>query len=112
MKKINCWELNKCGREPGGVMAARQGVCPAAIEERLCGVNGGVNGGRACWMVDDTLFGSLGAGYWESKLRICGQCEFLARVRREEGDSWIWHPDHSPTRKREKCSRLDSRRVA
>ncbi len=51
---MNCWEYMKCGREPGGEQCEDKGVCPAAIEERLDGLNGGVNGGRACWGVDDT----------------------------------------------------------
>ncbi|HUI44528.1 MAG TPA: hypothetical protein VL122_00885 [Nitrospirota bacterium] len=29
--KRYCWELIKCGREPGGHMAAERGICPAAI---------------------------------------------------------------------------------
>jgi len=29
MKKYNCWEFKKCGREPGGEKADRLGICPA-----------------------------------------------------------------------------------
>ena len=32
MKKLNCWEVQKCGREPGGHAVADQGPCPAAVE--------------------------------------------------------------------------------
>jgi hypothetical protein len=47
--KMNCWQVKKCGREPGGGNEAQLGVCPAATETALQGVNGGKNGGRACW---------------------------------------------------------------
>ena len=36
---------------PGGRRVEECGVCPAAVEERLDGVLGGVNAGRSCWMV-------------------------------------------------------------
>jgi hypothetical protein len=29
-KKLNCWEVKKCGREPGGVKVKELGVCPAS----------------------------------------------------------------------------------
>lgn len=51
MKKINCWEFKKCGRESGGAHAYDFGVCPAATEKRLNGTHGGKNAGRACWVV-------------------------------------------------------------
>ena len=30
MSLINCWEVKKCGREPGGAKVAELGVCPAS----------------------------------------------------------------------------------
>lgn len=41
MSKQNCWEANECGRQPGGVKVASLGVCPAASDTRLDGLNGG-----------------------------------------------------------------------
>jgi len=77
----NCWEQRHCGREPGGDKADELGVCPAAVEERLDGTNGGHNGGRACWGVDDTAcFETIGAKFLE-----CLHCDFLLKVQDEEG---------------------------
>ena len=35
--KLNCWQVKKCGREPGGAKVAEFGVCPAAAETALNG---------------------------------------------------------------------------
>jgi hypothetical protein len=51
VKKSNCWEVIRCGREPGGANENNLGVCPVSTEARLDGVNHGKNGGRACWGV-------------------------------------------------------------
>jgi hypothetical protein len=48
MKKLNCREIKKCGREPGGAKVKGLGICPASTEERLDGIYRGKNGGRAC----------------------------------------------------------------
>lgn len=56
MGKINCWEFNKCGREPGGSNAAEFGVCPVTtcqIADDFCG---GINGGRSCSFLSKLLF--------------------------------------------------------
>ena len=34
--RLNCWEVKKCGREPGGKSVATLGVCPAASEGLDC----------------------------------------------------------------------------
>lgn len=43
--KVNCWELRKCGREPGGANVSEFGLCPAATEARVDGMNRGAKGG-------------------------------------------------------------------
>lgn len=108
----NCWEFCECGREPGGVKVPLLGVCPAAIEDRLSGMNGGKNGGRACWMVNNTLYGSFGRDYHTSKLSSCCQCDFLALVRKEEGNSFIWRPDIPALLEPERRPFLRDRRIA
>lgn len=50
-RRVNCWEFLKCGREPGGIHAAEKGVCPAAMDGGVNGINGGKNGGRCCWTI-------------------------------------------------------------
>jgi hypothetical protein len=85
MGKMNCWEFKKCGREVGGPKSAELGVCPAAKETRLDGVNGGRNGGRACWPVAGTLCGGKVQGTSAAKLGNCLKCEFYQKVSTEEG---------------------------
>jgi hypothetical protein len=85
MTKKNCWEVMKCGREPGGKNAGKLGVCPAATEKRLEGVHGGRKAGRACWAVAGTFCDGAVQGTFAQKYRDCSVCEFYRRVRKEEG---------------------------
>lgn len=84
--KLNCWECKQCGREPGGAMVAELGVCPAAVEARIDGTNGGKNGGRACWAVVGTLCGGKVQGSFAVKLNSCLKCEFHGMVITEQGE--------------------------
>jgi hypothetical protein len=84
MKKNNCWEFMKCGREQGGVLATELGVCPAAVKPGLDGVHGGRNAGRSCWVVDGTFCGGKAQGSFAKKYRNCGKCNFYIKVRIEE----------------------------
>ncbi len=54
MKKLNCWEMKNCGREPGGAHANNLGICSATVETRLDGIHDGRNAGRSCWVVAGT----------------------------------------------------------
>lgn len=76
MPRQNCWEFKKCGREAGGSKSAELGVCPAAAEYRVGGVNDGRNGGRGCWAIAGTLCGVQVQGTFASKLANCPDCEF------------------------------------
>ena len=89
MAKLNCWEVRDCGREPGGVNAASDGVCPAATDWRLNRVHDGVNGGRACWAVIGTLCGGERQGSYGRKLAHCRECDFFKRVVSEESSELI-----------------------
>ena len=85
MKKQNCWEAKKCGREPNGGKADEFGVCPAAEEQRADGIHGGTNGGRCCWVVAGTLCkGANAQGAYTEKFGDCQKCDFYAMVKREE----------------------------
>lgn len=88
MSKQNCWEAKKCGREPGGSKAAELGVCPAATEKTLDGINSGKNAGRACWVLAGTLCGGQVQGTFAAKLSNCMKCEFYQRVADEEGANY------------------------
>ncbi len=85
----NCWEVKKCGREPGGPKSGELGVCVAATELRLHRTNGGKNGGRACWAVSGTLCGGNVQGSFASKLGNCLKCEFYNQVASEEGRNQV-----------------------
>jgi hypothetical protein len=82
---VNCWEFKRCGREPGGVRASELGVCSASTERSTDGVNGGANGGRACWAIAGTLCGGKVQGTFAVKAVNCLACEFYLTVVREEG---------------------------
>ncbi len=83
MKKLNCWEFRKCGREPGGINA-HLGVCPASTEKGLDGEHGGKNAGRTCWIVAGTLCNGEIQGTFAGKIDSCFSCDFYLAVKREE----------------------------
>ncbi|MFW9808395.1 MAG: two-CW domain-containing protein [Candidatus Thorarchaeota archaeon] len=85
MKK-NCWEIMNCGRIPGGDNADQLGVCLAATEESVDGINSGKNGGRICWAVAGTLCGGKVQGEFASKMDNCIKCDFFHTVSKEEED--------------------------
>ncbi len=82
--RLNCWEVKKCGREPGGTHVHDLGVCPAAVEARLDTVHGGRNAGRSCWAVAGTLCQGEVQGTFAQKYRNCETCEFYQQVKSEE----------------------------
>jgi hypothetical protein len=89
MKKQNCWEFKKCGRYPGGEHEKELGVCPVTVEPRVNGTHGGVNGGRACWLLAGTLCGGQVQGTFAQKLGNCMiDCEFYKKVEEEEGENF------------------------
>jgi hypothetical protein len=87
MNKMNCWELKKCGREPGGAKTAEYGVCPAAESTDSNGVNSGKNGGRICWAIAGTFCGGKVQGDFAQKQVSCMVCEVFKQVKREEGNA-------------------------
>jgi len=85
MKKLNCWEYKKCGREPGGTLVPKMGLCPASVETRVTGINAGSNGGRVCWAIAGTFCGWQLNGTYADKLTNCHNCNFYNLVGTEEG---------------------------
>lgn len=75
MPKLNCWDVMKCGRA---------GTCTAARETRLNAAHGGLNGGRACWMVTGTTCAGGVQGTYAQKIASCMRCPFYRQVRQEE----------------------------
>ena len=89
MSRQNCWEFKKCGREPGGAKTAELGVCPAATTAKASGINGGKNGGRACWAISGTFCGGKVQGTFAAKLAGCMSCEFYKLIQSDEGDKLV-----------------------
>jgi hypothetical protein len=85
MKKLNCWEFKKCGREVNGKDAKTLGVCPASLETKLEGVHEGTKAGRSCWVVVGTLCKGEVQGSFAMKFHNCQQCDFYLAVKNEEG---------------------------
>ncbi len=84
-KKLNCWEFKKCGRQPGGELVYKFGLCPATRETLLDGVHDGENAGRACWIVAGTFCGGEVQGLFAKKYETCKDCDFYKMVLGEEG---------------------------
>lgn len=82
--KMNCWQYKKCGREPGGSMAAREGVCPAASGTIFNTFNNGINAGRSCWLVAGTFCDHQIMGTFAEKIDTCKNCSFYQKVQEEE----------------------------
>jgi len=89
MTKKNCWEVKKCGREPGGAKSKELGICPASTEKRTDGINEGKNAGRACWAVTGTLCGGKMQGSFAAKMGNCMNCDFYKEVQTEEGGKMV-----------------------
>jgi hypothetical protein len=93
MAKLNCWEILKCGREPGGFNTEKLGVCPAAVATDCDGLNGGKNAGRICWAIAGTFCNGKVQGTFAQKQVSCMSCEVFKKVKEEEGVSMSIMPD-------------------
>lgn len=89
MKKINCWEYKKCGRESGGVKVHELGECMASTKEVLDGVHDGKNAGRSCWVIAGTMCGGKVQGTFAQKYGNCVICDFFKQVKEEEAEHFI-----------------------
>jgi hypothetical protein len=85
----NCWEVKKCGREPGGVNEEALGRCIASVLEKADGLNNGTNAGRVCWAIAGTLCGGEIAGTFAKEMATCLQCKFYQLVATEEGFDFV-----------------------
>lgn len=87
-KKLNCWEVKKCGRGPHSLQINGSESCPVAKEARLDGVHGGKYSGRACWVVAGTYCGGKVQGTHACKFDVCQKCDFYQLVQKEEGEKF------------------------
>ncbi|WP_339137578.1 MAG: hypothetical protein WGN25_05780 [Candidatus Electrothrix sp. GW3-4] len=91
MRKKNCWEVKKCGRQPGGNQVKNQGICPASTIMAVSGINNGINGGRACWALTGTMSGpaeKVQGSFARILHTSCYDCEFYEQVLSEEQDAF------------------------
>lgn len=88
MSKQNCWEVKKCGRQPGGEKVDELGICPASVSGEGDGINDGENRGRICWAVVGTYCGGKVQGTFAEKGQGCMECEFFAQVSEDEGEAY------------------------
>ena len=97
MSKLNCWEMKKCGREPGGSKVSEFGICPAATDEACNGLNSGKNAGRICWAVAGTFCGGKVQGEFAQKQVSCMTCEVFKKIKAEESGTGfnLLKPDQS-----------------
>ena len=95
MKKKQCWEVKKCGRQPEGENIDKHGICPAALPNEHDGLNEGEYGGRFCWAIAGTLCGEEPQGIYSEKIITCLSCEFLQQIEKEEGKNFILTPQHA-----------------
>jgi hypothetical protein len=91
MRKKNCWEVKKCGRQPGGNRVNTEGICPASTIMAVTGINNGINGGRACWALTGTMSGpaeKVQGTFARILSSSCYDCEFYEQVMIEEQDDF------------------------
>jgi len=100
-QKKNCWEMKKCGREPGGARVSEFGPCPAATDAACDKLNGGCNGGRLCWAITGTLCGGKVQGTFAQKRLSCVSCTVFATIKTEEGQQFVFLKPGQPYKPRE-----------
>ena len=88
----NCWEVMKCGREPGG-KNHELGGCPAASSGEHDGTNNGKHRGRFCWNTAGTFCRGEVLGSVARKLKSCRECGFYMLVNKEEGEQFVFSFD-------------------
>lgn len=85
MPRLNCWEVKRCGREPGGNKNGELGICPASTDASCTGINSGKNAGRICWAIAGTFCGGKVQGDFAQKSVSCMSCEVFKQIKVEEG---------------------------
>lgn len=92
MKKQNCWEVKKCGREPSGSKNAELGVCTTSTNLKPDKLNSGKNGGRICYVLAGTFCGGKIQCVFAQKLQSCFNCDFFMIIQTEEMASGTFNP--------------------
>lgn len=87
--KLNCWEVNRCGRELGGKNSKELGVCCSVKFTAFNGTNNGFNGGRYCWAVAGSLKDTPKDCIHNPPGNDCTECNFYSKVKEEESINFI-----------------------
>jgi hypothetical protein len=95
MKRKNCWEVIKCGREPNG-KNEELGICSAAMPGEHDGKNNGKHGGRFCWNIAGSFCKGAIQGTVAQKIKNCRECGFYILVSKEEDEQFISTIDAAP----------------
>jgi hypothetical protein len=85
--KMNCWEYMASGRHWDGNGKEGCSQCPVPQMTNYDGINGGRNGGRACWIITGTLCDRDVQLTFAHKLATCLRCDFYLWVKEEEGNN-------------------------
>jgi hypothetical protein len=75
----------KCGKGPSGNGNGKHRSCPISAETSANTLNGGVNGGRICWIIAENCRNSKVKCSELSRMDPCFSCEFRYKVFAEEG---------------------------
>lgn len=75
----------KCGEGNGIYDAGHKSACPIANNKTANGLNGGVNGGRICWVIADSCCNEQIPCITNKRKDPCFSCEFRYKVMNEEG---------------------------
>ncbi len=86
--KANCWEVKKCGREPGGKKQEELGTCPVTTFEAADGFLGGENGGRACVFIIGKLAAEPGGERCDQTSGGCFKCSFFKKLKKKHKKSF------------------------
>ena len=89
MKKLNCWEYKKCGREGTDDILQDVTTCPASTEIYTNEINGGTKGGRTCWVIAGTFCRDEIQCEDARNLTSCTECDFYALVKKEEREKFV-----------------------
>lgn len=75
----------QCGRGPSDNVNDGQDSCPVATTTAAHSSNGGINGGRICWVIADACCNGEVRCSDHHRKDSCFQCEFRYKVMMEEG---------------------------
>jgi hypothetical protein len=83
--KFNCWEVMKCGKGPSEDGNGKSDICPIVFESSANNLNGGINGGRVCWVIAGEYYKDKVICSKFKRKDPCFACEFRYKVMAEEG---------------------------